>query len=203
VLRDRLEWRSPLTLLHARFSRVAFLHVNEGDDQDAIDEDLEVPALKCDPSNAESPVTPGESAVAEVRVGDKILLAGVNTNRTKGQGSGIAVDSMVLLQNRAEKQFFARELHKENAEKMKKEEAMRWVQVSQVDPMRGMVCVSTQEVYITEKGKGRSDAAKKGATTDVLKGGPLKWLKLGALWNAWVYRDESEEGEKAKGVLYR
>ena len=85
-------------------------------------------------------------------VADFILLAGLNKNNTRGMGSGTGVDSMVLLQSRAEKQFLGKAVHKTVMKGKKENEKMKWSKVLEV---RGGV-----------KGAKRSEATSRGRETN-------------------------------------
>ena len=181
----------------AEFKRVLFLNlvqrksegaaaVNEG----TSEEPLHVPSLSCSYScptdlmeeeNGEADnVQPGSHVAAEARLGDHVLLSSLNKNKTKGMGAGLEVDSMLLLQSRAEKQFFGKAVHKDVARRKKESEKMSWCKILDLSPLKHSVCVSHVPTA--------SDPSLK------------KWLGIGVLSNSWIFRQE--EGKKG-GTLWR
>jgi hypothetical protein len=82
-------------------------------------------------------VSPGSLVAAEARVGDFALLPDLNKNKTRGMGSVMGVDSMVLLQSRAEKQFLGKAVHKAVVRREKKNAELRWSKVLEVSGGRG------------------------------------------------------------------
>lgn len=121
----------------AEFQRVLFLDLLGQNGLGGDGGALEVPSLTCDclsPTDFEviENVSPGSLVAAEARVGDFVLLPKLNKNKTRGMGSGMGVDSMVLLQSRAEKQFLGKAVHKAVVKGEKKSAEFKWSKVLEV-----------------------------------------------------------------------
>ena len=143
-------------MLVAESNRVVFKDLKrrggEGEAEERVDSDeghLMVPSIKCTnatPAETEGGnVKPDSLVVAEVRVGDYVMLAGNNDNMSKMLGVGQGVDTLILLKTRAERQFVAKSMHKRvRGEKQESKQvgATVWNKVLECDPLRRLIRIS-------------------------------------------------------------
>ena len=135
----------------------------------------------------------GDLVPAEVRVGDKIFLRINNIANDSGKlsnklGVGISVDSPLVLQSRAETNFYkSKALHDQIRKERRKQDELIWVVVIRMDPLQAKICVSTTPSHKMKSAPNMTS--------------PHKWISLANLWGAWCFRDNSSS--TTGGVLWR
>ncbi|GMH79822.1 hypothetical protein TL16_g08286 [Triparma laevis f. inornata] len=165
------------------WERVVFKRMKKGEEGEIKGfEDLMVPSVRHVGGDGPGDVR-GENVkadsmvVAEVRVGDYVMLKKNNLNLSKMLGTGQGIDSVILLKTRAEKQFIGKSIHSKVIKGRKEEERRNvWNRVLECDMLKRVVKISV--------------------VPTALKSELFKWCGLGIFSNAWVYRGEENGGAR-------